>query len=213
MSRLLFGIVALGLLCAVSPAEDQKDSASKDGWITMFDGKSLAGWKINENEKAWKVADNAIVANGDRSHLFFVGEEKPFVNFEFEAEVMTKPKANAGIYFHTKYQDKGWPKYGYEAQVNNSHGDPIKTASLYQVKNVTKAPAKDNAWFKYEIRVDGKHIVIKIDGQTITDYTEPADAKPGKDFTRVLDKGTFALQAHDPGSTVMFKNLRVRRLP
>ena len=43
-------------------------------------------------------------------------------------------------------------------------------------------------------------------------YTEPADQKPGAQFTRKLDEGTFALQAHDPGSVVRYKNIRVKRL-
>ena len=181
--------------------------------MTLFDGSSMDGWKINENKDSWRLEDGAIVANGDRSHLFYVGTDKPFKDFEFEAMVMTKPNSNAGIYFHTKWQDKDWPRVGIEAQVNNSYTkDPIKTASLYQIKNVNEAAAKDNEWFKYNIRVEGMHVVVKINDKVIVDYTQPEDKKPGKDFTRVLDKGTFALQAHDPGSTVMFKDIRVRRL-
>ena len=125
----------------------------------------------------------------------------------------TLPGSNAGIYFHTKYQETGWPKYGYEAQVNNTHGDPKKTGSLYAVKNVYEAPAKDNEWFDYYIKVDGKHILIVVNGKTCVDWTEPADRKPGKDFTRILDQGTFCLQAHDPNSTVYFRNIQVKRLP
>jgi len=189
-------------------------NADEKKWLTMFDGKSLEGWKINENPKSWKVENGAIVSNGNRSHLFYIGEKKPFVNFEFEAEVMTMKNSNAGIYFHTKYQKQGWPKYGFEAQVNNTYTrDPIKTGSLYQVLNVKKAPAEDNKWFKYSIKVEGKKVIVKIDGKTVVDYTEPKDKKAGKSFTRKLDSGTFALQAHDPGSKVLFKNLRVRRLP
>lgn len=189
-------------------------AGEKEGWISMFDGKTLKGWKTNENPDSFKVDDGAIVAYGPRSHLFYVGQEEPFVNFEFEAEVLTKPGSNAGIYFHTRYQEEGWPKFGFEAQVNNSYAkDPIKTGSLYQVKNVTEPPAKDDEWFKYSIRVEGKRIVVKVNDKVTVDYTEPADAKAGEQFTRVLDKGTFALQAHDPMSEVRFRNLRVRRLP
>jgi hypothetical protein len=203
-----------GSLLFVYSLSVQAADSPENGWTSMFDGKTLAGWKINENEKSWKVEDGAIVANGPRSHLFYVGEEKPFVNFEFEAEVMTKPNANSGIYFHTTYQEKGWPKYGIEAQVNNSYRpDPIKTASLYKIKDITTAPAKDDTWFKYNIRVEGKHVVVKIDDKTVVDYTQPDGAKPGRDFTRVLGKGTFCLQAHDPGSKVLYRNLKVRRLP
>ena len=146
--------------------------------------------------------------------MFYVGNDKPFKNFELRAEVKTMPNSNAGIYIHTQYQDEGWPKHGYECQINGTYKpDPIKTGSLYQVKNVMEPGHEDNKWFTYTIKVDGKHIVTMVDGKVLVDYTEPKDKEPGKDFTRVLTKGTFALQAHDPGSKVYFRKIEVRRLP
>ena len=187
--------------------------AGEEGFKSLFDGKSLKGWKASENKQSWSVQDGAIVCYGPRSHLFYVGDEEPFVNFIFKADVMTTPGSNSGIYFHTRYQPDGWPRFGYEAQVNNTHRDPKRTGSLYGVVNVTEAPAKDNEWFEYTIKVNGRRIVIQVNGKTLVDYTEPADKKRGSDFARVLDKGTFALQAHDPRSKVYFKNIRVKRLP
>ena len=184
------------------------------GWVDLFDGKSLDGWKASEAKESFSVKDGSIVVNGKpRSHLFYVGADKPFVNFEIELEIMTKPGANAGVYFHTKYQETGWPKYGFEAQVNNTHRDPKKTASIYAVKNVMKTPAKDNEWFTMKIIVKGKTVVTEVNGKKQAEYTEPEGTKPGKNFTRVFDKGTFALQAHDPGSVVLFRKIRVKRLP
>ncbi len=185
----------------------------EEGFKSLFDGKSMAGWKINENDKSWAIEDGAIVCKGDRSHLFYVGDSKPFKNFHFKAEVKTTPNSNAGIYFHTKFQDSGWPKYGFECQVNNSYDkDPRRTSSLYSVKDVKEAAAKDNEWYTQEIIVQGKKVTLKVNGKTQVEYDEPADAKAGKDFTRVLDEGTFALQAHDPGSKVYFRNIQVKRL-
>lgn len=188
-------------------------ATAEEGFQSLFDGKTMTGWKVNENPDSWQVKDGELVAKGPRSHLFYVGDDKPFVNFELKVDVKTEPNSNGGIYFHTKYQDQGWPKYGFEAQVNNSYNsDPRKTGSLYAVKDVHEAPAKDGEWFTEHIIVQGKHVVIKVNDKIVVDYTEPADAQPGKDFTRVVDQGTFALQAHDPGSTVHFKNIRVKRL-
>jgi hypothetical protein len=188
-------------------------AAEEPGFVSLFDGKTLTGWKINENEKSWSIRDGAIVANGDRSHLFYVGDEKPFKNFELRVDVMTEKDSNGGIYFHTKFQEMGWPKYGFEAQVNNAAGkDPRKTGSLYAVKDVLTVPAKDGEWYTETVIVQGKRIIIKVNDKVVTDYTEPEGQKAGEDFTRVVDQGTFALQAHDPGSTVHFKNIRVKRL-
>ena len=184
----------------------------KDGFVSLFDGKTFSGWKINEKPDSWKLKDGAIVANGPRSHLFYVGDEKPFVNFELRVDVMTEPNSNGGIYFHTQFQDEGWPKYGFEAQVNNSQGDPKRTGSLYAVVDVLEKHVPDNQWYTETVIVKGNKIIIKINDKVVVDYTEPADKKAGADFTRKIDKGTFALQAHDPGSTVHFKNIRVKRL-
>jgi hypothetical protein len=199
------------LLAGVAAAEDN------DGFKTIFDGKSLDGWKKSaENEKSIRLEDGAIVANGNRAHLFYVGEEKPFMDFHLVLEVMTKPNSNGGVYFHTKYQDEGWPLTGHECQVNNTFkADPQKTGGVYKVAKVLDAPAKDNEWFKYEIIVKGNHVVTKINNKVVADYTETAESLakvPGIEEGRKMGKGTFALQAHDPGSTVLYRNIRVKRL-
>jgi len=186
---------------------------AEDGWICLFDGETFDGWKASENKDSWKIEDGTFVCHGPRSHLFYVGEHAPFVNFEFKADVKTTPGSNSGIYIHTKYQPEGWPKHGYETQVNNTHKDPKKTGGLYGVSDVFEAPAEDNKWFEQHITVNGKQIVVKIDGKTVVDYTEPKDKKPEGNFRRVLSEGTFGLQAHDPKSTVYFKNIRVKKLP
>ncbi len=212
--------VVLGLIClltctSTAQAQDKTTAPAplEPGFIALWDGKSFENWKINENSDSWKIEDGVIVCRGDRSHLFYMGEHAPFVNFHFKADVMTKPGSNSGIYFHTRFQESGWPIGGYEAQVNNSQGDPRKTGSLYAVDDVMNdAPAKDNEWFTEEIIVRGKNIQILVDGKKVVDYTEPADKKAGKDFERLLGKGTFALQAHDPESEVHYRNLRVKKL-
>ena len=187
--------------------------AKEKGFQTIFDGKSMKGWKASENKDSWKFKDGLLVCDGPRSHLFYVGTDKPFKNFEFKAEVKTTPGSNSGIYFHTRYQESGWPKYGYEAQVNITHKDHKKTGSLYGVVNVGNPPAKDGEFWEQHIIVKDNHITIKINGKTVVDYTEPAGKEAfSKDFERRLGSGTFALQAHDPQSVVYYRNIRVKRL-
>jgi hypothetical protein len=188
-----------------------------DGFKTIFDGKSLDGWKKStENEKSIRLEDGAIVANGNRAHLFYVGDEKPFKDFHLVLEVMTKPNSNGGIFFHTKYQEENWPAQGHECQVNNTYkADPQKTGGVYKVAQVLEAPAKDNEWFKYEIIVKGNHVVTKINNNVVADYTETPESLAkveGIEPGRKMGEGTFALQAHDPGSTVLYRNIRVKRL-
>ena len=187
----------------------------EEGWISLFDGKTLNGWKASENKDTFSVRDGMIVVDGPRSHLFYVGpvNNADFKNFEIKAEVMTKPGANSGIYFHTEYQETGWPSKGYEVQVNNSHSDWRKSGSLWDIKDVREGP-KDNEWFTEHIIVSGKHVVIKVNGKTTVDWTEPEDWKPPRGTPgRKISSGTFAIQGHDPKSVIYYKNIMVKPLP
>ncbi|MCX7405008.1 MAG: DUF1080 domain-containing protein [Planctomycetia bacterium] len=201
------------LLLVLARFQPTAAQAEEDGFTTLFDGQSLAGWKANENPGSWQVVDGQIVCRGPRSHLFYMGDDPAqsadFKNFHFKADVMTKPSANSGIFFHTKFQPQDWPAHGYEMQVNNSQSDPVRTGSLYNVVKNFIAPAKDDTWFTEEVIVEGKRITVKVDDRTLFEFVEP----DGVTGTRKLSSGTFALQAHDPGSEVHYKNLRVKRLP
>lgn len=186
----------------------------QDGWVEMFDGKTLKGWKANENADSWQVKDGLISCHGPRSHLFYVADDKPYKNFHFKAEVKTTKGSNSGIYFHTKFLDSGWPKYGYECQVNVTHQDPKKTSGLYAVKDVADPGIKDDEWYTQEIIVTDRRVQLILNGKTMVDYTEPENKQPfSADFERRLGEGTFALQAHDPESVVFYRNLQVKRLP
>ncbi|MFU8893427.1 MAG: DUF1080 domain-containing protein [Luteolibacter sp.] len=185
-----------------------------DGWIEMFNGKDLTNWKVSgENPGSFQVKDGVLLVDGPRAHLFYQedGEDAKLVNFEFEAMIKTFPKANSGVFFHTRWQESGWPSHGYEAQVNATHKDPRKTGSIYSVQDVLDdAPHKDGEWFKYHIRVEGKRILIKVNDELVNDFTEPEE--PGHK-TRRLGTGTIAIQAHDPDSVIHYKNIRLRKLP
>src|SRR5688572_21053011 len=202
--------LCLTLLVAVSFTHA---ADSEEGFVKIMDGKTFTGWKIGDAAaQSWKIEEGAFVARGARSHLFYAGDEKPFKDFELKVEVMTEPGSNGGIYFHTRYQESGWPKYGFETQVNVTQGDWIKTGSLYGLVNMALTPAKDNKWWTQHIIVKGNQVTVKIDGKTVLEYNEPKGAVAGKDFGRKLDSGTFAFQAHDPGSVIHYKNIRVKRL-
>ncbi len=188
-------------------------------WQSMFDGETLKGWKTAaENPQSFVVEDGSIKCSGERSHLFYEGE---YQNFEFETEVKTLPRANSGIYIHTKYQEEGYPTAGYEIQINNSHRGPSQkhperrlTGSIFNVRNVYYPMVKDNEWFKIRIKVVENFVEVFIDDVKVNEYTQPD--KPwrwegGED--RMLGKGTIALQSHDAGSTTFYKNLNIRSLP
>jgi hypothetical protein len=199
---------------AARPAAAQTDK----GWIALFDGKSLDGWKASDDPASFTIEDGQIAVNakGGPSHLYYDGavQHHDFKNFELKLDIMTMPGANSGVYIHTQYQPKGWPSKGYEVQVNNSHSDPKRTGGLYNVQDVFEAPAKDNEWFTMTIKVEGKHVTVRVGDKQLVDYTEPADVKrPDSMSGRTLSSGTIALQAHDPKSKVLYKNILIKPLP
>jgi hypothetical protein len=191
-------------------------AAADAGWTSLFNGKDFTGWKVNENTGTFTIKDGSIVSHGERSHCFYVGDfmNHTFKNYELMVDIMTLPGSNGGVYVDTEFQDKGWPGKGFEVQVNNTYkGDPRRTASLYAVKDNGAEVAQDNKWFTEDITVKGDHITIKVDGKTIVEWTQPADWAGTKDFPgRKINPGTIALQGHDAGSTVYYKNIRIKPL-
>ena len=97
-------------------------ASAADGWVDLFDGKSLAGWRPSGNQSSWTVADGQLTAQGPISHLFYTGPVNgaAFRNFELEVEVRTRRVSASGVYFHTAYQESGFPVKGFEIQVNNT---------------------------------------------------------------------------------------------
>ncbi len=204
---------ALAVLACLAAPLGAAAAEVEEGFTPLMDGKSFKDWKkAEENPDTWKVEDGAFVAHGNRCHLFYVGDQAPFKNFDLKVDVLTEPNSNGGIYFDTKYQAEGWPKGGFECQVNNTHSDWIKTGSLYGLVNIANSPAQDGKWWTQEIVVKGRSVTVLVDGKRVFEYNEPPGTEPGRDFERKISEGTFALQGHDPGSTVKYKNIRVKKL-
>jgi len=215
-------VAALGLswafvpLLAEEPAKIKAVQEDAKEWQSLFDGKSLEGWDAEDHKECFKAQDGCIVAGGGPlARLSYVGpvNKHDFKNFELKVEVLAKPGSNGGVFFHTGPQSK-FLKKGYEAQVCNSCGDKRQTGSLLVVEDFANSPVKDDEWFEYHILVSGKRIVIKVNGKTTVDYTEPANVKrPDSWEDRVLSHGLIALQAHDAKSTVLYRKIRVKVLP
>jgi hypothetical protein len=168
-------------------------------WKSMFDGKTLNGWKASENPESWSVKDGCIVGDGQRSHLFWMVEACE--NCEFKAEVKLNHGGNSGMYFRAAF-GPGWPQ-GYEAQVNNTHPDWRRTGSLYRFSDVKEQLVPDDTWWTQHIIADGNHIIIKVNDKVVVDYV---------DANNTYRKGYLALQQHNPGSVVQYRNLQMRQI-
>ncbi len=201
--------------------------SAPDDWVQLFNGKNLQGWKANVSPEAYSVVDGVLVVHDTsptvRSHIFYVGDgREDFVRFRnFELKVVSRgsPHSNSGIFFHTDFSERDAARHlakGYEVQLNNAEQDKRKTGSLYQIVDLDKSPVDDTRWFEMRIVVQGKRIVVKIEGKTVVDYTEPENPeRPPARKLRVLDPkgGAIAIQAHDSSSTWYFREISIRPLP
>lgn len=216
--RILVALAAVTLL-AVPPVAGvvQTPTTVEAGFTALFNGRDFSGWRV-ANPDAFRIEDGAIVANGTPGHAFYDGPvgNHAFRNFELKVDVMTKPGANGGIFIMTEFQESGWPAKGFEVQVNNSYTrDPIRTGSLYQIVNVNEPPARDDEWFTQHITVQGDMVMVRVNDTPTVHWMQPAGWDGGGPNTpdRRIRTGTIALQAHDPGSTVHYRNIRIRTLP
>ena len=192
--RTAFALVALGLLSATVYA------AGDDGWINMFDGKTLDGWKANEHPESWSARDGTIVGDGDESHLFWM--TRKCHDCEFKADVKISDGGNSGMYFRTAF-GPGFPK-GYEVQVNSTHKDPVRTGSLYGFVKIYDQLVPPDTWFNQHVIARGNHIIIEVNEKKVVDFVDDKNT-----FT----DGYLALQQHNKGSIVTFKNLMMKPLP
>jgi hypothetical protein len=241
----IVGILLLGLaqLPALGPQAAADDKKGDDaGWVKLFNGKDLTGWKLypkpnpkdiqevikkEEGGKViayygkltengtevplWRVEDGILIGSGPHSHLF--SERGDYENFRFRVEAMINDGGNSGQYFRTRF-GPDFPQ-GYEAQINATHTDPIRTGSLYpsgglgkyrnEITVMNTAPHKPNEWFTQEVIAEGNHIIIKVNGKTTVDWHDPRENRP--------KKGHFALQGHDSGTVVKFRKIEVKELP
>ncbi|MCM0060278.1 MAG: DUF1080 domain-containing protein [Algoriphagus sp.] len=206
--KTLFTLLFLFVFQLSSIAQDTQ-------WIELFSGKDLAGWRVSENPTSFSVEDGLLKVAGPRAHAFYVGKvgEADFKNFELMVEVKTLPKANSGIFIHTSYQESGWPEKGYEVQVNQSHSDWRKSGSLYAVQDVSEVHVKDGEWYSYHVIVKGDQISVALNGEVIMRYDESADTKRTSPLGKNrFDRGTIALQAHDPESVIFYRSVKIKLL-
>ncbi|VTS04512.1 3-keto-disaccharide hydrolase [Tuwongella immobilis] len=215
---LIAGGMACLLLVSPASAQDVKPEAAaassatltleavpETEWVSLFNGKDMTGWKISKKSDPamkWEVKDGLLVGSGKAGMLY---SEKSFENFHFKVEAKINDKGNSGQYFRCS-ENPGFLD-GYEAQINATHRDPIKTGSLYKFDKtyiLNNAPHKPDEFFTQEVIANGNHIQIFVNGKKVTDIVD----EKGQ-----FKKGHFAIQQHDPGSIITIRKIEVKELP
>ncbi|TWU00996.1 3-keto-disaccharide hydrolase [Stieleria varia] len=198
----LFTVSFLLLAGSVAGAADGK-------WESLFDGKTLKGWdKVGSEDSEWSVKEGLLTGSGQASMLVY--STRPYKNFRYRAEIKINDGGNSGMYFRTT--PKPGFTDGYEAQIDSTHSDPIRTGSIYGMCHVYQQHVKPDTWFHYEIEVrddvwrgrEMTRIKVTIDGNELYEYL---------DFDKTFKEGHFAFQQHDPGSIVHIRKVEVMELP
>jgi Domain of Unknown Function (DUF1080) len=207
MNRLRFRIIGgmLGImLVALAPA-----CSWAGEWVSLFDGQTLSGWTQGGGEgQKWVVEDGAITASGGGSMLY--SPKSDYKNFKFRAEIKINDHGNSGMYFRCPAPNGNFSE-GYEAQIDSTHRDPIRTGSVYGFVHVYKQIVPPDTWFTYEVEVVDKnwrgkvvpHIKVSVNGEVLYELVE---------YTKAWDHGHFAFQQHDPGSKVQIRKIEVMEL-
>ncbi len=194
-------------------------AAEEEGFVSLFDGKTLEGWQ--GAVKGYTVEDGAIVCQKQGGGNLYTAKE--YKNFVFRFEFKLTPGANNGIGIRTPMQ--GDPAYvGMEIQVLDDTADQYKNLKEYQyhgsvygvvaAKRGHQKPVGE--WNTQEITCDGKHIKVVLNGETIVDADLEAASTPktvdGNQHPGLKrESGYIAFCGH--GAHVEFKNLRIKELP
>lgn len=201
-------------------------AAAAEEWQELFNGRDLSGWKADYDPESFQVVDGAIriqAAGTKSAHLFFVGDQPDefvrFKNFELQAVVRAEPDSNGGIFVHCDHELRDSARHlakGYEVQLNSTEKEKRKTGSLYAIVDLAESPVRETDWFRVNVTVRDKRIVIRLNDQEVIDYTEPDNVErpPTRAGRKFSDQGgAIALQAHDHGSVWSFKELRIKQPP
>ncbi len=186
------------------PAGTEAGSAVP-GWISLFNGKDLAGWKTHPDQPGtWRVKDGVLMASGSPpSNLY--SERDDFGDFHLRAEARINHGGNSGVYIRTAYPLRTGA--GYQAQIDTTGEDPNRNGAIYKgtklLAQVLETEVADDRWFLLEFIADGNHLITKVNGKLTAEFTDPENS-----FTR----GHIALQQLLPTTAVAFRKIEVKVL-
>jgi hypothetical protein len=192
------------------PKPIEPPPAPADGFVSLFNGKDVTGWKSLSTSRAnWEVKDGVLTGRGDTGYLFSDGAN--YENFHLRVEAMINDGGNSGVFFRAPFgptTPQGHPAGGYEAQINITHKDPVKTGSLFLAQKVaTRVPQTFtdlDEWFTLEIIAEGPHVVVMLNGKVTANYISLALG---------ARSGHVALQVLDAATVVKFRKIEIAHLP
>jgi len=206
LTLLLF---TLGLTAA--PAWAFAPAPAGEGWIPLFNGKDLAGWRAHGKEK-WMVHEGAILGEAVTDKYGYLVTEKTYRDFLLRVKFKCDAPGNYGVFLRSRIIGEG--EYGPDIEGTQVEVDPSRdTGGIYEsagrawlVKPSAEAQRaiKPFEWNELEIAIEGKHVVTRLNGVQMIDYYDPAP--------RFLD-GVIGLQLHSGGGgKIHWKDINIMEL-
>lgn len=209
---------SLAVLICLALASPLLGAGSEEGFVSLFDGKTLDGWQGGKD--GYEIVEGAIVCKEKGGGNLYTSKE--YADFHLKFEFKLTPGANNGIGIRTPLQ--GDPAYvGMEIQVLDDSSDRYKGLKDYQhhgsVYGVVAAKTGRlkpvGEWNSEEIILQGKQIKVILNGETIVDADLEKASTPktidGQNHPGLKrDKGYIGFCGH--GAHVEYRNLRLKEL-
>jgi tRNA A-37 threonylcarbamoyl transferase component Bud32 len=194
------------------PKEPPTPQPSNDGFVPLFNGKDLTGWKTHpDNPGNWHVERGILVGRGPVPSLLF-SDRDTYTNFQVRVEARINTGGDSGVCFRIPLFDYNRGRVrgqGYEAQISstpkNGRSSPLTGSFLhFPGTAVTEQLVPPWEWFTLELTADGYRFVIKVNGKQTVDFT---------DRDRTYHRGHLALQVLEQSTVVEFRRIEIKELP
>lgn len=200
-----------GIAWAIGDA--QADCRPENGYRPLFDGtaESLSGWKQAGPGSFTLDDDGSLTSSGGLGMLWYAAS--PFSRYSLKLDWKTAGDDNSGVFVGFPPSDDPWSAVdnGYEVQIDATDVPEKTTGSVYgfrsaDLKKRDRALNPPGEWNTYEIRVEGEHLRVWLNGVKINDFTNT-------DPARSLRDGHVGIQNHGSGDEVSFRDIRIKELP
>lgn len=196
---------------AVALAAQQDDDRRRaEGWVSLFNGKDLTGWKKRTDDRNWRVENGILIGSGGEHNTFLFSDRGDWANFRLRVETRINLGGSGGVMGRAQLETG---HTGYLAKINvKDSPDPRKTGSLYVMDKdsytdgvqIDSSAIMPDEWFTLDLIVDGNRVVIKVNDKVTTDY---------RDEKRRFTSGNIALQVYNQGAQIEFRKIEIQSLP
>lgn len=195
----------LGFVLTLTPGLLHVRGAAADGWVDLFDGRSLTGWSTHvwEDQPVWTVKDGVLSSTGGKGYIRTVGTYR---NFELSLEARITDSAggrgNSGVYIRCQPHKDVKVEYppGYEVQIDHGDGNN-PTGSIYNRHKAKPTGVKDGEWFRMRIKAEGPHLQVWVNDESVLDVQDETFAD-----------GYIFLQQHHRTGVCEFRRVRLGQL-